>query len=81
MVKVKVPRGIQNGEILTVKGEGFPHVHSYRRGNMSIHIIVETPTKLTSKQEQLLREFAELEHKNLTPKQKNFFRKVKDYFE
>ncbi len=79
-VKVKVPRGIQNGDILPVKGEGFPHVRGYGRGDLLVHIIIEIPAKLTSKQEQLLREFAELEHKNVLPKQKSFFRKVKDLF-
>ncbi len=79
-VKVKVPCGIQNGDILPVKGEGFPHVRGYGKGNLLVHIIVEIPGKLTPRQEQLLREFAELEHKNVTPKRKSFFRTVKELF-
>lgn len=78
LIKVKVPRGTQNGDIIPVRGEGFPHFRGYGKGDMLVHIIVEVPVKLTSRQEQLLREFAELEHKNVTPKQKSFFQKVKE---
>ena len=81
LIKVRVPRGTQNGDIITVKGEGLPLIHSYRKGNLLIHVIVETPVKLNSKQEQLLKEFAELENTNTTPKRKSFFKKIKDYFE
>lgn len=81
LIKVKVPRGTQNDDILSVRGEGFPNVRSYGRGKLLVHIIVETPVKLSSKQEKLLREFAELENNNATPKRKNFVQKVKDYFE
>lgn len=78
--KVRIPGGIQSGDVLSVKGEGFPHVRGYGRGNLLVHIIVETPTKLTRRQEELLREFAESEHKNVTPKRKSFFQKVKKLF-
>ncbi len=81
LIKVKVPRGIQNGDIITVKGEGLPRINNYKKGNLLINVAVETPIKLTSKQEQLLKEFAELESRNITPKQKSFSKKIKDYFE
>lgn len=79
--KVRVPRGTQSGDFLTIKGEGFPHVNGYRRGSLLTHIIVEIPTKLTSRQEQLLKEFSELEDNNEMPKRKSFFKKMKGYFE
>ncbi len=78
--KVRIPAGMQGDDIISVKGEGFPHVRGYGVGNMLVHIVVETPTKLTPRQEELLREFAESEHKNVTPKRKNFFQKVKKLF-
>lgn len=81
LIKVSVPRGTQSGDILSARGEGFPQVHSYGKGSLLIVVVVETPAKLTSRQEQLLREFAELEHKNSTPKRKSFFRKIQSYFE
>ena len=80
MRKVRVPVGMQSDEIISVKGEGFPNVRGYGVGNMLVHVVVETPTKLTPRQEELLREFAESEHKNVTPKRKSFLQKVKKLF-
>jgi molecular chaperone DnaJ len=78
--KVRIPAGMQTDEIISVKGEGFPHVRGFGVGNLLVHIVVETPTKLTPRQEELLREFAESEHRNVTPKRKSFFQKVKKLF-
>jgi len=80
MRKVRIPAGMQSDDIISVKGEGFPHVRGFGVGNMLVHVVVETPTKLTPRQEELLREFAESEHKNVTPKAKSFFQKVKKLF-
>jgi molecular chaperone DnaJ len=80
MRKVRIPAGMQSDEIISVKGEGFPNVRGYGVGNMLVHVVVETPTKLTPRQEELLIEFAESEHKNVTPKAKSFFQKVKKLF-
>ena len=49
-------------------------MHGYGRGNLLVQVIVEVPTKMTSRQEELLREFAEIE-KRMLPRQKKFFRK------
>ncbi len=80
MRKVRIPAGMQSDDIISVKGEGFPHIRGFGVGNLLVHVVVETPTKLTSRQEELLREFAESEHKNVTPKRKSFFQKVKKLF-
>ena len=42
--------------------------------------MVETPRHLTGRQEELLREFAEIEHEQVSPRRKNFFEKLRDYF-
>jgi molecular chaperone DnaJ len=78
--KVRIPAGMQSDDIISVRGEGFPYVRGYGVGNLLVHIVVETPQKLTPRQEELLREFAESEHKNVTPKRKSFFQKVKKLF-
>ena len=41
---------------------------------------VETPRHLTARQEELLREFAEIEHLQVSPRRKSFFEKLRDYF-
>lgn len=76
-----VPRGTQFGDILKIEGKGFPSVRGHRRGDQLIRVIVGVPKKLNKKQEELLREFAKTEGKNVRKPSKNIFRKVKDFFE
>ncbi|MCC7211033.1 MAG: molecular chaperone DnaJ [Candidatus Brocadia sp.] len=80
IIQVKIPRGTQNNEIVPIRGEGFPNLHGYGKGNLLVQVIVEVPTKMSQRQEELLREFAELEKKNVSPRQKKFFEKMKDLF-
>ena len=48
--------------------------------NAFIQTHIETPKKLTKRQQELLRELADLDHKHVSPERKSFFEKVKDYF-
>ncbi len=59
--KIKIPPGTQSGEIIRLKGEGVPNLRGFARGDLHIHLQVKTPVKLNKRQEELLREFAELE--------------------
>lgn len=78
--KVKIPKGTQSGHVIKIRGEGFPDVHGYGRGNLLVNLVIETPPKLTARQEELLKEFAEIEQRNPGPRKKGFFEKMKDYF-
>jgi molecular chaperone DnaJ len=62
--KLKIPKGIQSGDLLTIKGGGIPYLNRSGRGNQIVQIIVTTPRKLTKRQEELLRELGELDGKN-----------------
>lgn len=81
VIQIKIPKGTQNNEIVPIRGEGFPNVHGYGKGDLKIQVIVEVPVKLNARQEELLREFAELEKKNVSSRQKKFFEKMKNFFE
>jgi molecular chaperone DnaJ len=61
--KLTIPKGTQNGQTLRLKGEGFPHLRGSGKGDQIIQVMVNIPTHLTKKQEELLREFEELENK------------------
>ncbi len=74
---VKIPKGIQNGEKLRLRGKGMTSLNSSLRGDMYLNISIETPTKLTPRQEDLLRQFEE-DRKN-NGDNKNFFDKIKDW--
>jgi len=56
--KLKVPRGTQSGKTFRLKGKGIAHLRGYGRGDQIIETVVVTPTHLSRKQEDLLREFS-----------------------
>lgn len=58
---LKIPKGINSGEVLRFRGEGFSNLRGYGRGDQVMEIHVLTPNNLTKRQEELLREFAEIE--------------------
>lgn len=56
-VRMKIPAGTQSGTDFKLSGHGVPHLRKESRGAHIITIVVETPQKLTKKQQQLLKEF------------------------
>jgi len=58
--ELKVPAGTQSGAQLRLRGLGLPDIRGYRHGDLIVHVVVETPTKLSRKQRELLEEFAEV---------------------
>jgi molecular chaperone DnaJ len=77
---LEVPRGTQSGEVLRIRGRGMPDIGGRSRGDELVEVVVETPRHLTGRQEELLREFAEIEHEQVSPRRRNFFEKLRDYF-
>lgn len=78
--RITIPEGTQNSKVFRVKGEGFPNVHGSGKGDMLVKIFVETPTKLSDKQKQLLEEFSKLEEPKNIPKSQGFLDKIKSFF-
>jgi molecular chaperone DnaJ len=78
--RLHVPRGTQSSDVLRLKGRGMPDIGGRGRGDELIEVVVETPRHLTERQEELLRELAEIEHETVSPKRKSFFEKLRDYF-
>jgi molecular chaperone DnaJ len=78
--RLQVPRGTQSGDVLKLKGRGMPDINGRGRGDELVEVIVETPRHLSARQEELLRELAEIEHEHVSPKRKSFFEKLRDYF-
>ena len=74
-----IPPGTQPGELLRAKGLGLPDVHGGRTGDIIARIMVEVPRKLGKTQEQLLRQYAQIEDEAVLPARKNFFEKMRDY--
>ena len=80
-VKVKVPSGTQTGRIFRLRGKGIVSMQTGLIGDELIVVRIETPTKLTKKEKDLLAEFASMGEEEHLPDRKNFFDKVKDLFE
>lgn len=80
-VKLKIPAGTQTGTRFRLRGKGVPNVRGYGQGDQHIHVRVITPTKLTEKQKQLIREFGDLSGQGINDEQHDsFFAKVKRAF-
>jgi molecular chaperone DnaJ len=75
-----IKAGIQSGEVVRLAGRGFPNVRSGRKGDLLLQIIVETPRHLTRRQQELLRELAEIEQKHVSPQRKSFLDKLREFF-
>lgn len=61
-VRLKVPPGTQSGSIFRLRGRGMPSLRG-GQGDLHARIVVVTPTKLSSRERELLKELAELQKK------------------
>ena len=81
-VAYDIPEGTQTGKEFVIRDKGIPEVNNpRRRGDHRFTVVVETPTKLTREQKELLRQLGETMDETVTPKRKKFFDTVKDFFD
>lgn len=76
-----IPAGTQTDAIFRLRGKGVPNVHGQGVGDELVRVIVETPTRLSDRQRELLEEFAKLSGEETHPRGQGFFRKVKEMFD
>ena len=79
-VNLKIPAGTQSGKTFKLSGKGIPSLHGYGRGDELVVVRVETPTKLTTRQKELLEEFSREGGEEVHPMGTSFFDKVKELF-
>jgi molecular chaperone DnaJ len=79
-VSLKIPAGTQSGVKMRLKGKGIQRLGGYGIGDQIVTVHVETPTKLSSEQKELLKRLAEVGHHS-NPMSRGFFDKVKDLFQ
>lgn len=75
---LKIPVGVQSGSRIHQRGAGMPVLNGHGHGDLVVQIDVETPTKLSARQRELLEEFRTTETGEECPKSKGFFAKLKD---
>ena len=83
--QVDIRPGSQSGQAITLYGKGMQHLNDSSRGDLVIHLTVETPTKLDPEQERLLRELGRLRGEEtppgkFAPGQQGFFSRLRDAF-
>lgn len=57
VVRMKIPAGTQSGTDFKLAAHGVPHLRNNSRGAHIVSVIVDTPTKLSKKQKELLEQF------------------------
>ena len=60
------------------RGAGMSVLNGRGRGDLVARVLVETPTKLNSKQKKILEEFRETETGDECPASKGFFSRIRD---
>ncbi|MDQ7013225.1 MAG: molecular chaperone DnaJ [Planctomycetota bacterium] len=78
--ELKIRSGTQHGDVYRLDGQGLPNLRSGRHGDLIVRVRIEIPKKLTSRQKELLREFAETDDHSVMPESHGFWKKVKDIF-
>ena len=81
-VPFNIPEGTQTGKGFLIADKGIPVLNNpKRKGNHRFQVVVETPTKLTKEQKELLRQLDEGLDTKSSPKRKKFFDTLKDFFD
>jgi molecular chaperone DnaJ len=78
--EIRIPPGIQSGKQVRQRAAGMPVLNARGHGDLVMQIDVETPTRLSARQKELLEEFRSTETGDESPEARGFFQKVKDAF-
>jgi molecular chaperone DnaJ len=82
---IDIRPGTQSGQVIPLYSHGVQHLNSSGRGDLIIHVTVETPSRLDPEQENLLRELAKMRGEEappgkFSPGQHGFFSRLRDAF-
>lgn len=79
-VRLKIPEGTQTGKLFRIKGKGATKLRGYGTGDQFVKTVVVTPTNLSAKQKELIKEFADIGGEDSYNQSKSFFQRFKDAF-
>lgn len=80
-VAMKIPSGTQPEAVFRLRGKGVPYLRGSGRGDQMVTVKLEVPKKLSSRQTEILEEFAELSGDGTHPQNQGFFDKVRELFD
>jgi molecular chaperone DnaJ len=78
--EILVPPGCPTGHEMRLRAKGVPHLQRRGRGDLLVTCLVETPTDLTSSQEELLRRFAAERGEEVAPPEPGFLSRIRSAF-
>jgi len=78
--RLKIPTGTQTHKIFRLKNQGIAHLRGGGRGDLHVRIVVETPTKLSERQIELLNEFDDCCDDESNPIRDKFVKSIKNLF-
>jgi molecular chaperone DnaJ len=80
--QLTIPPGTPSGEVFHLRGRGMKDPRGGRnKGDLLVQTYIEVPKKLSKRQQELLRELAEVEHREVSPERKSFFAKLAEFFQ
>ena len=79
-VNYSIHEGTQPNDVFRLKGRGIPHLGGRGKGDQYCRVVVEIPKNLNNKQKELIRQFESTTSEKNYAKRKNFFDKLKDFF-
>ena len=77
---LKIPEGTQSGKEFKLRGKGVPHLNSHGKGDLIVEVRVQTPSKMSKQQKELMKQLSETMTVENTPTARGLFGKVKDIF-
>jgi molecular chaperone DnaJ len=75
-----IPAGTQTGREFRLRGRGVPHLNGRGRGDLVVRVVVETPTRLSRGEEELLRKLAAERGEEVAPEDTGLFSKIRSAF-
>ena len=78
--RLKVPEGTQSGTTFRIRGKGLPALQSSGKGDLFVKIRVQTPSRLSRRQRELLEELGGTSPVDNKPEPRSLLDKVKEIF-
>jgi len=77
---LKVPEGTQSGTTVRIRGKGVPALNGHGKGDLFVELRVQTPSKLSKRQRELLQELEGTIRIDNRPERRTLLGKMKDMF-
>lgn len=79
--ELEIAPGTQSHTIVRLSGKGFPSLRGYGKGDQLVKMVVEVPRQITREQDELIRQLAVLEQKQVCGRRRSFLKRIKEFFD